>query len=228
MSVYDFSYQFMRESFLPSAARKDRHRALIDTLLLPLQWLRDLFFDNYVDGFSGPRWNNIDTFTQGNRIRYSDFAVYEAIQNVPAAIPPTDTVYWKKIQEVWIGLRERAKYHGGKLTLEYILNKWFDTQFRQPDDAFTPTASDIFITTNVLNNDVFITSNSPYGSTTANTNNTAFVANDYSFTQPSFTINVPILTYNALASNDGDRERIVRQIADKYITAGVTYNVTTY
>jgi hypothetical protein len=229
MSVYDFNYQFLREAFLPSAKRKDINRGIVDTMLRPVQWLRDLFFDVYVDGFTGPRWLSSSTYSTGNRVRYTDFAVYEAIQAVPAATAPTNTVYWKKIQEVWIGLRERSKYHGGKLTLEYALNRWFDTQFRQPDDAFTPTPSDIYITTNVLNNNVFVVYNSnTEASLSVNTNPDAFVLNDYSFVQPSFTINVPLAVFNALASNDGDRERIIRQVADKYVIAGVLYAVTTY
>jgi hypothetical protein len=228
MSVYDFNYQFMREVFLPGAARKDKHRALVDTLLRPLQWLRDLFFDVYVDGFSGTRWNNINTYSTGERVRYSDFAVYEAIQNVPAATAPTNPIYWKKSQDVWIGLRDRAKFHGGKLTLEYVLNTWFDTQFRQPDDAFTPSPSDIFIVNNVLANDVFTVYNGPEASLSMNTNAEAFILNNYLFVQPSFTINVPLAVFNALANNDGDRGRIIRQIADKYVIAGVLYDVITY
>jgi hypothetical protein len=228
MSVYSFNYQFLRESFLPSFLRLARHRAFVDTLLKPLQWLRDLFFDVYVDGFTGPRWLSISTYNLGDRVRYSDFAVYEAIQNVPAATAPTNTIYWKKIQEVWIGLRERVKYNGQKLVLEYALNRWFDTQFRQPDDAFTPTPSDIYITNNTLPNDVFVIGNSQPSSVVGNANPQTFIANAYSFTNPSFTINVPLATFNALASNDGDRERIVRQVADRQVIAGVTYDVTTY
>jgi hypothetical protein len=52
----------------------------------------------------------------------------------------------------------------------------------------------------------------------------------------SFTINVPLITANALTTEtantvpniSANRENIIRQIADLYNYAGITYNVITY
>ena len=65
---------------------------------------------------------------------------------------------WYKIAPSYIGAQERAQYSAQKLVMEYALNRWFRTNFRQPTALqngeistpygiwYTPV-SDIYITT---------------------------------------------------------------------------------
>jgi hypothetical protein len=46
--------------------------------------------------------------------------------------------------------------------------------------------------------------------------------------QYNMTINVPLALFNTLGSTAQDRENAIRIIANKYILAGITYEVVTY
>ena len=56
----------------------------------------------------------------------------------------------------------------------------------------------------------------------------SFLGRAYTYSNIAFSIFVPIAVFNALAGNNTDRENIIRAFADKYVLAGIEYNVITY
>jgi hypothetical protein len=109
--------------------------------------------------------------------------------------------------------------------LEWAMNKWFGTTFRQP-----PNVSDIYITNNSVPIEVFRCGGIEDISSVVYSNNSSeFVINNYSFTVAfNFTINVPEAVFNALDPTLVNNEKIFRAFVDRYVPAGVTYTIQTY
>lgn len=237
MAIYDINFSTQSGRLLPPSKRQPRWLAWFSVLMYPLQWLRDLFFQVFVPGFAGAKWDSVTVYVKGDRVRFIDRKVYEALQAVPANTPPdVNPDYWLPIQNLWIGLEPRAKYNSQKLLLEFVLNQWFDSMFRQPT-SFVPAPnyylpkSDIYISDNSLNNNVFTVFETEAGSSVvyySQTYITDFVIDAYSFSGSSFTINVPTALWTTLGTNNQEREDVVRAIADKYIIYGIKYSIINY
>ena len=103
------------------------------------------------------------TYTSGNVVLYFDGNYYQVLvattSNPPSSTdwgllnfdPTTKTTSycWYKIAPSYIGAQERAQYNSQKLIMEYALNRWFRTTFRQPTSyrdgtvAYTVNATSI-------------------------------------------------------------------------------------
>lgn len=222
MSIYDVDYTIVGPQLLPPDKRRTRQMAWIKCLLYPLQYLHDILFVSYKQGSTAPQYAG-GTYNQGDRVVYF-FSVYESLIPSNTALP-TDTTSWAKIQENFIGVNERVKYTGQKIILEYALNKWFVTQFRQP-----PSLSDIYITVNSIPTNLFVSgATSQDSSSVFLYSSSEYISNDSLGTPvKNMNVNIPLAVFNALALTDAERESIVRGFVNKYITAGITYNVITY
>jgi hypothetical protein len=98
-------------------------------------------------------------------------------------------------------------------------------------DAGTATRlSDIYILNNSLGTVPFqIGKVESDSSATYNNTSPQFIINAYSFaTRINFSIYVPSAVYTALASTDANRQAIFKSFADKYIPAGIIYQIQTY
>ena len=118
------------------------------------------------------------------------------------------------------------KIRGEKLVLEYALNTWFGTTFRQPN-----TLSDIYLS---LNSAIY---QSPFkvgdfeiqSSKVSRVGSSDFIGIDYTLiVHYGFTIMIPTAVFNALGADNAIRENIVRDFVDKYVNCGIKYNVQTY
>jgi hypothetical protein len=221
-TIYDIDFEKFSVEMLPVDKRTTKTLAWVNVLLSPVQYLRDLFFGSYRTGSTAPAYA-AGTYAKYARVRYNKI-VYESLKAGNTDLP-TVTASWKIVQQNFIGLSERVLYNGQKLTLEYAMNTWFGTTFRQPTSV-----SDIYITNNTLAISVFrvarIENNS---SAVFNDTSTEFVINNYNFAvQFNFTINCPVAVYNALNAVAANREKIFRSFVDKYVPAGITYNIVTY
>lgn len=139
---------------------------------------------------------------------------------------PTFSDTWVPITDNYLGNDFRLAIRGERLILEYALNVWFETVFRQP-----PLQSDIYTTTNtILAVPVFRVGITEDESSDVYSNTSSeLVINAYSFTnQYNMAIYIPVAVFNALGVNDNIRETIVRSFADKYINVGITYQIITY
>lgn len=217
---------------LPSYQRQTKWIVFVRSLLSYMQYLNYLFRYYIGNSVDSGYWSALVTYDKGNRVR-SLQGVYESIVDGNIGNPITDTDYWIKVLDSFIGVKERVRYNGRVLTFEWALNRYFNTTFRQPDHVETPTRSDIYITDVSRVGRSFVMYPSWYLSSAMYPYTSApkYMLNPPVYTAPStyvFDINIPIAVYTALGSTAAIRESIVRQFADKYCVSGLTYNIVTY
>jgi hypothetical protein len=222
MSVYDIDYSITGPQLLPPDKRRTRMLAWIKALLSPLQYLQLLVFTSYKQGSTAPQYA-AGAYNKGDRVVYF-FSVYESLVAANTSVPTTPG-YWVKVQDNFIGVDERVKYSGAKLVLEYALNKWFVTQFRQP-----PAQSDIYITVNqIVLNGFIIGATEARSSKIGITGSSEYIGStSISAAGSNMDIHMPLAVFNALASTNAQRDSIVRAFVNKYVTAGIIYSVLTY
>lgn len=221
-TIYDINFNTLAVQVIPPDKRYSRMVAWVRMLLSPLQYLRDLWFGSYRSGSTAGAWA-AGTYAKYAQVKYNK-AVYESLVNNNTSVPTT-VANWKVVQNNFIGLSERILYSGQKLVLEYALNKWFGTTFRQP-----PSQSDIYITNNPIGVAFFRSANvEDISSSVSNSGSSEYVINNYSFNvQFNFTIHVPVAVYNALDTTGLNNEKIFKSFAGQYIPAGLTYQIITY
>jgi len=221
-------------NFLPPKKRLPIYKAWTKTLLTPLQVLYNTMFGTFKDGNAAADWDILTAYVVGDQVKYIDKSIYECWVAQTGELP-TDTAYWFKIQDKFVGIEPRCKYNAQHLLLEWALNEWFGTTF-----VNTPGASDIYIDTAGADLGAFYV-----GFTTTESSfvvyddseATAYIqAEDLASAGVSFNINVPIAVANALTTEppdtvpniSSDRANIIRQIADLYVYAGIEYEIVTY
>lgn len=221
-------------NFIPPKKRLPIYKAWVKTLLKPLQVLYDTMFGTYKDGNSAADYSNVTSYSVGDQVKYTDKAIYQCWVSSTGNLP-TDTAYWFKIQDKFVGIEPRCKYNAQHLLFEWALNEWFGTTF-----VNTPGASDIYIDAATADTGAFYVGYTTTESSFVvyeDTEATAFIqAEDLTSVNYSFTINVPIAVANALTNEAPDsvpnisqnRENIIRQLADLYCYAGINYTVITY
>ena len=224
MSIYDITYSQKAIELIPPDKRDVENIVWVQSLLNQNQYIRDKYLGDYNTGATYPLWAIATAYSKGNRVIYKG-AVYESLTNSNTGNQPIEGQYWTLYQKNFIGVAERVYYNGQKIVLEWALNKWFNTTFRQP-----PLVSDIFIDTNTPALTCFIVGYD-------NSNSSAVFSDrssepiSYAYNTPFFqnaTINIPIMVYTALDAVAVNREKIVRNFADLYFPAGITYNIATY
>ena len=177
---------------------------------------------------SAADWSNVTAYVVGDQVKYIDKSIYQCWVDNTGELP-TNTEYWFKIQDKFVGIEPRIKYNAQHLLFEWSLNEWFGTTF-----VNTPGSSDIFIDNSGSNNEVFYIGYSAINSSLiiyGNGEATTFIqAINIANTGVEFTINVPIAVANTLTNETPDsvpnistsRENIIRQIADLYCYAELT------
>jgi hypothetical protein len=221
-------------NFLPPKKRLPIYKAWVKTLLKPLQVLYNTMFGTFKDGNAAAIYNGATAYVVGNQVKYTDKAIYQCWVASTGNLP-TNTAYWFKIQDKFVGIEPRCKYNAQHLLFEYALNEWFGTTF-----VNVPGSSDIYINAVGANLGAFYVGFTPTDSSFVvydEPEATAFIqALDLTTASISSTVNVPIAVANALTTEtantvpniSANRENIIRQIADLYNYAGITYDVITY
>ena len=221
-SIYNIDFYSFGAQMLPPDKRKNNIISFLFVLLLPLQWLRDLWLSEYTIGTTAFAFDNSSPYQKYSRVLYNK-SVYESLIDNNTDIPTTSN--WFIVQNNFIGLSERVLYNGNCLVLTYALNKWFGTTFNQP-----PVLSDIYISTNAVINPVFlIGQNESDSSDVSTTGSTEFIGvNGTITTQINFSIHVPTAVYTALDITGVNNEKIFRNFVDDYVPAGIVYQISTY
>lgn len=229
MSIYSLTYSIFWKQMLPPFKRLVNNLAWGAVVTKPLQWLRDLFFDDYADGLTYSLYGGATNYMIGDKVKYTTNGLYICIVDNTQFIEPTNTTNWYKISDEYVGVRHRANYNGQKKVLEYALNKHFNTTFNQP-----PTDSAIYLTTNPTDTNYFAV-----GVDYSNTSSAAisgllaidFVGTSYNYDQYELTINVPNATLGLIAGESApypNAKRAVLAYANKLIFAGIEAEVVGY
>ena len=218
-TIYDIDYSKLAVKMLPPDKRFTNTIAFLKALLTPVQWKRDLILGTYRSGSTSSIWLNSTTYNKYDQVIYNR-AVYSSLQAGNINNLPTNTAYWEQIQTVYIGIQERLQYTPTKLTLEYALNKWFQTTFRQP-----PLQSDIYFTVNPILLNVFVVGGTEsISSNIYNGNSTQFIINGYSFSAfYNLVINVPTALISSLAPTTAQAQAIIGSVVNQFIAAGINY-----
>lgn len=224
MAIYDIDYNDVGRKLLPPDKRNAGMKAWINVLLKPLQYLRDLWLGDYRTGSSGLPWISVTPYGVGERVTFKGSA-YESLGDGNIGNLPTNQTFWKVVQQNFIGVFERVLYTGNALIFIYAINKYFGTTFRQPNNV-----SDIYVTVYPKPASVFVVGATEQFSSTVFTNKSSeYVIDAYTFGDYfNMTIFVPVAVFDALDSFVPNREKIIRNFADRYIVAGIKYNVQTY
>jgi hypothetical protein len=231
-TIYDVDFELQTTNLLPPRKRKPITTAFLNVAGDSLQYQRDLVLGDYADGSLAPDYTGAGNII-GQRVRYTDNAIYEAIDTVPAATPPTGLAndpYWIKVLDIFIGIRERANFNPQTIMMEWALNRIFRTNF-----AYRPTLPDIYIENNTMNN-----LGNPFEYNTAELKN-KFIKNTVEevrfkwntaeyFPDFDFTVWVPIAVWTALAATADNRNAIIQNVVDnicgKYYP--IRNNILTY
>ena len=214
--------QKIKEYFVPDK-RLPKLLGTVNSFGLDISNIYDGFFSTYKNYSLVSLWV-AGTYSRKDKVRYGK-SIYQSVIDLNNSEPSSDG-NWVLISENFFGNDYRLAIRGEKLILEKALNLWFETSFKQP-----PLVSDIFITTNTsLDLPVFQVGISETESSNVSTlESSQFVINNYSFGSFfNMSINVPLLVYNSLSLDISARDKIIRAFVDKYIPAGITYNIITY
>lgn len=218
--MYAFSTTYLTEKLLPPALRQVRILAFLRVLAIPLQSKWNDFLE-FISGSSYTNFSDVTFYVVGDRVKYGQ-SIYECILPIVGVIP-YDTTYWLLINKDFVGCDARVKFNSQKMVFEYVLNLYLNT---------TPTTLPLIYTTrNTVDVNGFyigVDGVSELGELGTSVNQDDFLGTSYTLGQYAMTIYVPLALYTALASTAADREAIVRNIADRYVLAGIEYNVLTY
>jgi hypothetical protein len=149
--TYECDFYLQAQRLTPIEKRLPVRLGTLECISEPIQWNRDNFFDSYIEGDSSADWDILTAYSRYDRVNYQN-RIYEAIED-NTGFTPTDTDYWVQAVEDFRGARERLKYNCQTLMLEWILNKWFGTNFEQPQNP--PVNSDFYIVNNSRDADTF-------------------------------------------------------------------------
>jgi hypothetical protein len=221
--MYAIDYFKTAVNFLVPDKRKPKTVALAKALVNEISRLSGLLFGTYKEGAFLSNWA-AGTYNRKDLVKYGKSIFQSEIDN--NTDEPTITDNWTLVSSNFLGNDFRLKITGQKIILEYALNVWFETVYRQP-----PLQSDIYLTTNdVTSSTVFLVGAIETESSKISTlTSSEYVSNDYTFTQQyNLTINIPSSFFNGLAPTNDARESIIKDFADKYINAGITYKIAVY
>jgi hypothetical protein len=228
MSLYQTDYNAFVVEQLPPDKRitkeGDQNKMvnwLQANVATPMQYLNDLMFTDIATGANYSAYDAGTTYARGDKVQYKQ-SVYESYDdsNVGNTPDAPNSLYWFVRQDNYVGIDERIQYNCSCLVFTYALNKRFGGAFVQP-----PLISDIYILNNATAIQSFVASDGGNASAVSKTNSTGFVINDPFYTKnDDFTIYFPTAIYDAILG--GDEE--IRQFADKYNAAGLTYSIEAY
>lgn len=232
MAITDINFFTFWANNLPVRRRTARRIARGFVYMRPLQWLRDRFFNQYInDTDNYDIWSNSLQYASGDVVMYTeDRAYYEVLPGVtpPIGTLPTDTNYWIKLQDNFVGLKWRQQSTAEKLKLQWYLNLYFQTNYNNPPAS----QSDIYITTNNSTQNFFLVSaddNLSDKVVFANGEATGFVTTlNPNLNITAYTINMPDPVFSGLAATPAQCEAVVRAQVDPRNLSGVLYDIATY
>lgn len=208
------------------------HTAWLNILASPLILIQT-WWNSRVNGSSYTAFNATADYTIDTYVLYGR-ASYVCIKTPAIGLypKPTDSNYWYKILDDYIGLNERSSYSAQKVMLEFALNRRFSPTTITP--PFGSSIPSIYITNNA--NDPVILWCAPSGTdtftyTAPNTSVSfwySLLGNPALSPVYNFTIHVPSAVMAVIAPTSGESVYIITQETNRYNLAGLTFNVVAY
>ena len=223
MSLYDLDFGQFVVDMLPPDKRGAVEVSYLQDVFTAVQTDHDALFSSYRDGSAAGPYSNLNAYNLDEQVIFRKGVYQSQVSNNQT--DPTNTDNWVLIQENFIGIIERITYTGQKIELEYALNKWFGTTFRQP-----PVLSDIYIANSIIEKTGFrIGLAEDVSSTVGLQSSSGTIGAPTPFSKEvGFVINIPAAIYDSLDPIAANRDSIVRSFADKYVIAGIRYLIQTY
>ena len=197
------------------------------------KWLNKNFYNYCFGDLVNPVWNSAVTYSL-NDVVVTYFGTWISIQNSNTAnSPQSSPTYWYQISTSYIGALEIASYNSQRMNMEFGLNKYFFTTYRNPttivSGGYTPL-SDIYITTVAISNLSFVSYTTEVGTSASFTNysgsNAVFTGVvtgiDSSY---QFIVHVPTGLATLLGVN---YDSIIRSKVDKVNPLGISYSIVLY
>lgn len=225
MALYDFDTEVVSEQLTPPALRETKFLAWLYVLAKPIQNKWSLIFEDYKDESVYSDYNGVTTYNFGDRVIWDDKSIYEAtytdadgVAQSFNGVPPSSILFWTKVNDIFIGAKERFKYSAQKLLFEYALNKFFRTSGIYITNNFVDTGNVFVIDTDSTESSVMPLDSlyqEDYMDYTAT----------YATAIYDYTIFVPVAFHTSLGANaDG----LITNFADKYNLEGMQYDIQTY
>jgi len=226
---YECDFNLQAQRLTPITKRQAVRLGMLQSIVEPIQWNRDNFFNSYIEGDSATTWSSVTAYLRYDRVNYQN-RIYEAIEDNTNKIP-TNTEYWVQVVADFRGARERIKYNCQKIMLEWILNKWFAATFRQPSTGLT---SDFYIVSNDRDSNTFYTAETSLISAVYSTSSVpefASLSEDYigetsiNTSGANFTVFYPAAT---IPSTSDDKYFQMTSLINRYKIYGSTAEYTSY
>ena len=224
MDFYDIDTNYVSEQLTPPKLRNNKFLAWLKVLLKELNFFNTLFY-NYRANTTYTDFDIATTYTINDIVIYEDKCVYCYINSVSTAGNlPNNVLYWNKIQTNFIGVNNRINGSAQNILFEYMLNRYFRVSSVDPQIYIQNTT--IFTTPFIMANTGTYSSSMPINSN----NQINYLGNAYTYTSNTYdyTIYVPSAFFLTLGSTTINRENAIRNFADLYNLAGMSYQVLTY
>ena len=213
MGLYDIDFNGKVSELSPPDKRGAKGLAWLRSLVAPIVYLWQKYLVDSKTGSSYPEWT-AGTYAKGDKVVYKKL-IYESLIDGNTDTPPSSN--WSLYLNWFIGSDTRVRFNGQKLVLEYALNTYYNTTFRQPT-----LVSDIYIDTLPYQLNGFLVGQT-IGSTVGQTTSSGFVNPPTPFLHTyNFQINIPTAVY-ALTN-----ESEVRNFVDGLIPISLNYSIVTY
>jgi hypothetical protein len=211
--IWDISFFNRIYELLPPDKRTVRHYYWLQSLGFPIEYLNNKFFTDYKVGSPYALWV-AGVYAKSDKVIYEK-RVYESLVDGNTDNPISSK--WFLYQNTFIGSDDRVKYNGQKVVLEYALNQYYSTTFRQPN-----LLSDIYIETLGYTLNGFRVAKT-FGSTVGQTTSSDYIGSLSPFLLVNnFKIWFPTAVY-AITT-----EAEVRNFVDPIIPKGLKYTIETY
>lgn len=136
MSIFNIDYFKKVQEWLPPNKRGITMIQWVWLMISEVSSLWNKCINIYKNGFAYAKWV-AGTYGKGARVRYKSI-VYESLIDSNTDVPTS--INWRVYLPSFVGVDERILFNGQKIILEYALNRYYLTTFRQP-----PLVSDIYI-----------------------------------------------------------------------------------
>jgi len=229
--LFDIDFYKFWVNNTPTQRRKPKRNARGKVYTRPLVWLRELVFTDLMStGPGAVKWDATVQYNQLNKVVYNaNKQLYQVLEGVtpPVGTLPTDEAYFRVLSTNWVGRVYQQQATAEKLKLEYYLNLYFFSSYRQP-----PLVSDIYIETVPADDGAFIVGLTEQGSSAVtylgDNINGAIFADNITVLPYNFKVWVPSALFTALGTTLAEREAKVKAQVNPRNLQSVNYIITTY